>query len=682
MIVEVSVSKSNFAFDKLFCYEVPEEMISSISVGSRVKVPFGKGNSVRSAFVVHILNDDEFESKISLKKIDSLIDTKSFLDETSINFAKWISNRYFCTLYDSLSVILPAYVKYESIESDCYIPVISDIHLSDYQGYVYDRMLNWLYKSNIKESLLYGITGSGKTNVFLKLAQNVISSDKKVLILVPEISLIPQMIFNIERFFGKNSFACLHSGLTNKKRSTEWQKINNNLVRIVIGTRSAIFAPFCPDLIIIDEEQESTYKSDKSPRFSAKEIARYLCRKYNSKLLLSSATPSVDVFYSAKSGKKELFELKQRYGNSSLPEVKIVSICKNFFDSKSILSDELINSIKNSISIGKQSILLLDRRGYHTLARCFSCGESVMCKNCSTTLNHHKIDNQNKLICHYCGYIEDVSKKCKKCGKDKVFLVGVGTQNLEKEISDIIPESKCVRVDADTTKSKKEYERIFKEFRDQKYNVMVGTRMVAKGLDFENVNLVGIICADQSLTEDGYRAFERTFSLISQAVGRSGRHDSHGQAIIQSYSVDNPIIKISASQDYDKFFENEISIRKAMLYPPFADICTVGFVGSNEKYSWESCLFFFESLKYVAQSEFSDIPLKILSPSKAFLTKIQNKFRFKIVIKCKNNSKFRSFLFKSFVNYDTSSEINKFKISKKIKNAVNIFFDMNAEHLF
>ena len=682
MIVEVSVSKSNFAFDKLFCYSVPDEMIPNISIGSRVKVPFGKGNSLRSAFVVHILDDNEFKSEISLKNIDSLIDNESFLDQNSIDIAKLVSNRYFCPLYDSLSVILPSYVKYEKIESECSVPVISEISLSDYQSYVYDQMMNWFYKSDIKESLLYGITGSGKTNLFLKLAQDVVSNDKKVLILVPEISLIPQMIFNIERFFGKNSFACLHSGLTPKKRSIEWQKINNHLVRIVIGTRSAIFAPFCPDLIIIDEEQEPTYKSDKSPRFNAKEIAKFFCKKYNSKLLLSSATPSVDVFYSAKMGKKELFELKKRYGNSDLPDVQIVSICKNFFDSKSVLSDELIDSIRNSIAMGKQSILLLDRRGYHTLARCFSCGESVMCKNCSTTLNHHKIDNQNKLICHYCGYIENVAKKCKKCGKDKVFLVGVGTQNLEKEISDIIPESKCVRVDADTTKSKKEYEKIFKEFRDGKYNVMVGTRMVAKGLDFENINLVGIICADQSLTENGYKVFERTFSLISQAVGRSGRHDSHGQAIIQSYSIDNPIIQIAASQDYDRFFENEISIRKTMLYPPFADICTVGFVGSNEKYSWESCLFFFESLKFIAQSEFNDIPLKILSPSKAFLTKLQNKFRFKIVIKCKNNSRFRSFLFKSYVNYDKNDEINGFKISKKMKSAVNVFFDMNSEHLF
>lgn len=682
MIVGVSVSKSHFAFDKLFFYAVPDEMVSSVSIGSRVKVPFGRGNSVRSAFVVNVLDDNEFKSEISVKNIDSLIDNESFLDKNSIDIAKWISNRYFCSLYDSLSVILPAYVKFENVESGCCDPVISEISLSDYQNYVYKQMLDWFYKSEIKESLLYGITGSGKTNLFLKLAQEVISNGKKVLILVPEISLIPQMIFNIEQFFGKNSFACLHSGLTPKKRSIEWQKINNNLVRVVVGTRSAIFAPFHPDLIIIDEEQESTYKSDKSPRFNAKEIAKFFCKKYNSKLLLSSATPSVDVFYFAKSGKKKLFELKQRYGSSDLPDVKIVSICKNFLDSKSILSDELIDSIRNSISIGKQSILLLDRRGYHTLARCFSCGESVMCKNCSTNLNHHKIDNQNKLICHYCGYIENVSKKCRKCGKDKVFLIGVGTQNLEKEISDIIPESKCVRVDADTTKSKKEYERIFKDFRDGKYNVMVGTRMVAKGLDFENVNLVGIICADQSLNEDGYKAFERTFSLISQAVGRSGRHDSHGQAIIQSYSIDNPIIKISASQDYDRFFENEILIRKNMLYPPFADICTVGFVGSNEKYSWESCLFFFESLKFVAQLEFSDIPLKILSPSKAFLTKIQKKFRFKIIIKCKNNLKFRSFLLKSFANYNESDEINGFKISSKIKNAVNIFFDMNSEHLF
>ena len=681
MIVEVAVSKTSFDFDKLFSYYVPAEMVEFVSAGSRVKVPFGKGNCIRDAFVLNVLSDCKVTQ--NLKEIKSIVDFSPIINEESIRLASWISKRYFCSIYDSLSLILPKYVKNNVVDENIKSNIeIENITLSDLQNSVYSEMLDWLYNSSLNESLLYGITGSGKTNLFLKLAQEVVLKDKNVLILVPEISLVPQMISNIEMFFGKNSFACLHSGLTDKKRSNEWKKIKNNNFKVVIGTRSAIFAPFIPDLIIIDEEQESTYKSDKSPRYNAKDIAKLLCKKYKSKLLLSSATPSIESFYLAKIGKMQLFELKKRYGPSQIPKVDIVNINKNCFNAKSIISNQLIDAINQSILENKQSILLLDRRGYHTLARCSLCGNSIMCKNCSTTLIHHKIKGSDKLICHYCGYLENVPSICKKCGAHKISLIGVGTQSLEKEIKDIIPNAKCIRVDADTTKSKKEYERIFKEFKEQKYNVMVGTRMIAKGLDFKNVNLVGILCADQSLLGEGYKSYEKTFALISQAVGRSGRHDSHGHAIIQTYSVDNPIIELSSSQNYDNFFEREIAIRKLMLYPPFADICTVGFVGKNENYIWQSCLFFFESLKFNAKSKYSDIPLKILSPSTAFLNKISNNFRFKIVIKCKNNKRFNQFLIQSLKNYKTMNKINETEITKTAKNSTEVFFDINAEHLF
>ena len=683
MIARVAVSKTNFDFEKLFSYRVPSEMFESISVGSRVKVPFGTGNHIRDAFVVELSNDQELNNEVVLKELQSLCDIVPLLDKNSIDISRFISKKYFCSMYDSLSLLLPKYIKNNYVDSKIQNDItISPISLSEYQNSVYGNIINWFYNSKINESLLYGITGSGKTNLFLKLAQDAISNGKNVLILVPEISLIPQMMSNIELFFGKNSFACLHSGLTPKKRANEWLKIKNNIVNLAIGTRSAIFAPFVPDLIVIDEEQESTYKSDKSPRFHAKDIARFFCKKYNSKLLLASATPSIESFYLAKTGKIELFELRKRYGSSELPKVKIVNISKNIFNAKSILSNELVDKLNSTILSNKQSILLLDRRGYHSFARCSHCGTTIMCKNCSTTLNHHKIENQDKLICHYCGYFENIPKTCRKCGMSKICLIGVGTQSLEDEINSTIRGAKCIRVDADTTKSKKEYERIFKEFKEQKYNIMIGTRMVAKGLDFENVNLVGILCADQSLLGEGYKSYEKTFSLISQAVGRSGRHDSHGEAIIQTYSNNNYAIELSASQDYDKFFENEIAIRKIMLYPPFADICTVGFIGTNENYTWKSCLFFFESLKFTASSKFSDIPLKILSPSKAFMKKMEKKFRFKIVVKCKNNSRFRKFIIESLNNYRKNDKINNTEILKKNKNATDIFFDVNAENLF
>ena len=681
MIAEVAVEKTQFAFDKLFSYIIPEHLVGCIPVGACVGVPFGPRNSIRRAFVIN-LKEQNPESNLVLKKIDSLIDSSPILSPEQIKLASWVSKYYLCSLYDSLSLILPKYVKNNEFEKkqNNFLPL--EINLSDYQNNIYTEILNWFFSSEKKESLLYGITGSGKTQVFLKLAQKLFLKDKKILILVPEISLIPQMAKIIEKFFGKDSFACLHSGLSNKVRSSEWNKIKNGAVNIVLGTRSAIFAPMIPDLIVIDEEQEPTYKSDKTPRYNAKEVARFLCKNYNCKLILSSATPSVESFYLTKSRKISLFQLKKRHGNSKLPEVKIVNINKNLYSAKSILSLDLLDELKDRISKGEQSILLLDRRGFHTLARCSYCGSSISCENCSTTLVHHLIDNKNKLICHYCGFNINVPKICPKCKNHKINLIGVGTQSLENEIRAAIPESKCLRVDADTTKSKKVYEKMFDDFKSGKYNIMVGTRMVAKGLDFDNVSLVGILCADQSLFGEGYKSYERTFSLISQAVGRSGRKNNNGKALIQSFSADNPIIEISAKQNYDVFFEKEIKLRKLMLYPPFADLCTIGFVGINEEKTWQSCLFFFESLKYNAKIKFNDIPIKILFPSKAFVTKLSKKFRFRITIKCRNSQKFRKFLTDSLIYYQQNSEINKFKINPRNKNGIHIFFDMNPEHLF
>ena len=684
MKIQIAVEKSGLTFERVFTYKVPEEFEKYISLGTRVLVPFGKKNSLRLGFVLRILVKDDSECLIeNLKAINSVIDENSLLDKNSFDLAMWISKYYLCTYYDSFSAILPKYIKKEKkIENFNSKIKIFDIILSEYQNSVYAKILDWYFNSNIFCSLLYGITGSGKTSLFLKLAQKLILEKKNIMILIPEISLMSQILSNIERYFGKNSFAFFHSGLTKKKREFEWWKIKKKLVNIVIGTRSAILTPFVPDLIIIDEEQESTYKSDKTPRFNAVEVAEFLCKKYNSKLLLSSATPSVKNFYYAKSGKIKLFELKKRYGSAVLPEVSIVNINKNVYNINSVLSIELLNSVSESLLNNKQVILLLDRRGVHTIARCSACGINITCKNCSTTLSHHFINNQDVFVCHYCGFIRKFSKICPNCKKSEVTLFGVGTQSLEQEINKIIPRAKCIRVDADTTKTKSMYEKIFEDFKNGKYNIMLGTRMVAKGLDFDNVNLVGIICADQALFGEGYKVYEKTFSLISQAVGRSGRRDASGKALIQTFSFDNEIIELAAKQDYDLFFEKEIEIRKILLYPPFANICTIGFISEKEKNAWNSCLFFFEALKFTAKSEFYDIPLKILSPAPAFYLKIANKFRFKITIKCKINKKFRDFLIKSLINYQNNDKLNGLKILKKYKNNVNIFFDINSEGTF
>ena len=414
MKIQVAVEKSGFAFERVFTYNVPEELEKYINLGTRVLVPFGKKNSLRFGFVLKILADDCDECLVeNLKAIDSVVDENSLLDKNAFDLALWISSYYLCTYYEAFSVILPKYIKKEKKTEDFSGKIeISDIILSEYQSLVYKNILDWYFNSDIFCSLLYGITGSGKTSLFLKLAQKLALEKKNILVLVPEISLMPQMLSNIEKYFGKNSFAYFHSGLTKKKREVQWWRIKKKLVNIVIGTRSAILTPFVPDLIIIDEEQESTYKSDKAPRFNTVEVAKFLCKKYKSKLLLSSATPSVRNFYYAKLGKIQLFELTKRYGNAVLPEVSIVNINKNCYNNNSILSIELLNSINKSILNNKQVILLLDRRGMHTIARCLACGANVTCKNCSTTLSHHFVDNRDVFVCHYCGFTKNFSKIC------------------------------------------------------------------------------------------------------------------------------------------------------------------------------------------------------------------------------------------------------------------------------
>ena len=685
-ISRVSVEKIKNGLSTLYSYYVPVEISNLIQVGSRVRVPFGKNNSLRNAYVIEL--DDTEDVLDNFKFIDSLVDNEPLLKSREVLVSRWISETCCCDLFSALNAFLPVQIRkkgFNDDDSELFVEDFKfrDIELSKLQQGVFDKLSDWFYHSQVNESLLYGITGSGKTSVFLKVAQKVLSEGKNVAILIPEISLIPQTLSIIEKFFGKNTFACIHSGLSPKKRALEWYKIRKGFAKLVVGTRSAILSPFEKlDLIIIDEEQESTYKSDSNPRFHARNVAQFLCKRFGSKLLLASATPSVESFYYAKSGKKLLFEMKERYGDSCLPSVQVVNIRRNIMNVESFLSDELINLIDKTVNEGKQVILLLDRRGFHTIVKCVSCGTPIMCENCNLTLSHHLINGRDKLICHYCGFSEDIPKLCAQCGSDKIFLSGVGTQNLESEISSIIKNAKCLRVDADTTTSKKAYEKMFKDFREKKFNVMIGTRMVAKGLDFGDVKLVGVICADQALFGEEYKAYERMFTLISQVVGRSGRKGRDGVALIQTFSSDNPVIEIASKQDYDAFFESEISLRKSMLYPPFVDICLIGFVGADENDTQKACQLFFEILRETITQEFSNIPIKVLAPTSAFLKKAFNKFRFKIIIKCINNMTFRKFILTSFEKYKNTKGKNGIFISCSKKSKVNSFIDFNPETIF
>lgn len=516
-------------------------------------------------------------------------------------------------------------------------------------------------------SLLYGVTGSGKTSVFIKLIERVISDGKGIIVMVPEISLTPQFVSQFAKRFG-DKIAVFHSALSLGERLDEYKRVKQGLAQIVIGTRSAVFAPFEKvGLIIMDEEQEYSYKSESSPRYHARDIAKFRCSCNNALLVLSSATPSVETYYYAQTGRYSLNTLTARYGTSVLPEVVVADMGEELKNGNtSGFSDVLLQNLAYNIEHKKQSILLLNRRGYNTFVTCRACGEAVSCPNCSISLTYHSANN--RLMCHYCGYSVPYTDECPVCHSHRLNFGGTGTQRAEKDISDIFPEAKILRMDTDATSSKSSYERMITSFANGDYDILVGTQMVAKGLNFPNVTLVGVLNADHMLYADDYRSYERSFSLLTQVVGRSGRGKDKGMAVIQTHTPDNLIISMAARQDYNTFYSNEINVRKAMLYPPFADICLVGFVSQNRELTLNGAKKFLAMFTAEAKKNYPNIPLRILGPSPALVVKISNKYRYKIIIKCKNNSDFRALLSKILCEFGKDKEFS----------GVTAYADMNA----
>ncbi len=516
-------------------------------------------------------------------------------------------------------------------------------------------------------SLLYGVTGSGKTSVFLKLIEKVIDDDKGIIVMVPEISLTPQFVSLFSKRFG-DKVAVFHSALSIGERLDEYKRVKKGIAKIVIGTRSAVFAPFENlGLIIMDEEQEYSYKSESSPRYHAREIAKFRCAQNNALLVLSSATPSVETYYYAKNGRYSLNILTKRYGTATLPKVVTADMNVEMQNGNTTgFSDVLLENLKYNFEHGKQSILLLNRRGHNTFVSCRFCGESVTCPNCSISLTYHSANN--RLMCHYCGYSVPYTDECPTCHSKSLRFGGIGTQKAERDISDIFPNARILRMDTDAASSKSSYEKMISAFANGEYDILVGTQMVAKGLDFPNVTLVGVLNTDHMLYADDYRSYERSFSLLTQVVGRSGRGNSKGMAVIQSYTPDNLIISMAANQDYDTFYNTEIQVRKSMLYPPFADICLIGFVGENQTLTLKAAKAFLKSFISLSKSDYPTIPLRVLGPSPALVIKVSNKFRYKLLIKCKNNREFRKLL---------SAILTEFGKNKEYS-SVTAYADMNA----
>ena len=545
-----------------------------------------------------------------------------------------------------------------------------DVTLTDEQQRAYDELLELYQRDSAEVSLLYGITGSGKTSVFFKLIEQAVADEKDVIVMVPEIALTPQMIAMFRAHFG-DKVAVFHSALSLGERLDEYKRVSRGIAKIAIGTRSAIFAPFSNlGLIIMDEEQEHTYKSESKPRFSAKDLAKFRCNYHKALLMFSSATPSVETYYYANEGRYHKHVLTKRFGTATLPDVVIADMNEELeVGNTSAFSNILLQNIEENLDNGKQSILLLNRRGYNSYVTCNSCREPLTCPNCSISLTYHNANN--RLMCHYCGYSVPYRTECPTCHSHSLRLSGTGTQRAEVEIAEIFPHARILRMDTDTTMTRSSHEKKLTAFADGEYDILVGTQMVAKGLDFPNVTLVGVLNADHMLYLDDYRSYENTFSLLTQVVGRSGRGKDKGRAIIQTFTPENPIITLAASQDYDAFYNAEIGIRKAMLYPPFASICLVGFVGENAKLTENAAFTFTAKMTELLNQEYSDIPLRVLGPSQASVFKVSNKYRFKLILKCRNDNRFREMLSRMLIAFSGEREFN----------GVTVYADMDPLNL-
>ncbi len=554
-------------------------------------------------------------------------------------------------------------------ENKTVMPQRNEILLNDEQQKAFENMLKQYCAGDGGASLLYGVTGSGKTMVYLKLIDEMLDLGKNVIVMVPEIALTPQTLNLFMSRYGRE-VAVFHSALSAGQRLDEWKRVRNENVRIVVGTRSAVFAPLENlGLIIIDEEQEHTYKSEQTPRYNARDVARFRCAYHKALLVFSSATPSVETYAKAQAGQYTVNRLTKRYSASVLPEVRIVDMLTEALSQSSNFSEELRSRLQFNLENGKQSILLINRRGYNTFAECRACGHVLTCPSCSISMTYHHANG--RLMCHYCGYSEPFTDVCPECGSHDVRYSGTGTQKIEDELAALFPEAKILRMDADSTMGRYSHENKLKDFADGKYDILLGTQMVAKGLDFENVTLVGVINADQQLNNDDFRSQERTFDLLTQVVGRAGRGQFEGIAVIQTCNPENDVIQIAARQDYDAFFNDELKTRKMLIYPPYCDICLIGFVGENEPKVRVASQKLTDRLKEKLSGEYNDLKIIALGPMTARVSKISNKFRYRLILKCKNTKRFRALM----------SELLKYTGTDKVYNDVSVYIDINPENI-
>lgn len=519
----------------------------------------------------------------------------------------------------------------------------SEIVLSDEQSRAFATIEELYSQPTAKAALLYGVTGSGKTKVIMRAIDRTLADGKTVIMLVPEISLTPQTVNIFCRRYG-DGVAVIHSSLSKGERLDSWRRIKAGDARLVIGTRSAIFAPLENiGLIVIDEEHEHTYKSESDPKYHARDIAAYRCGKANALMLLASATPSIESFYKAKQGIYTLITLRQRYGGVKLPKAVIVDMREELRQGNtSPISQRLHNELREVYDKENQAIIFLNRRGYSTQISCKECGEVISCPRCSVSLTFHNGEGGGKLLCHLCGYTEKTPRACPSCGAEKLSFLGYGTQKLESELNRFLPDMSVMRMDADTTGGKLAYDKMLEDFRKSKADILLGTQMVAKGHDFPKVTLVGVALADTSLYVSDFRASERTFSLLTQVIGRAGRALDGGVAVIQTFAPKNEVIRLACLQDYDKFYEGEIAVRRELSYPPFCDMVQLTLTADDEHELQKSSAALHEKIVNKIKESYSALPFIVFGPFEAQVYKLNEKYRMRMVVKCRLTKESRS----------------------------------------
>lgn len=708
MIVGVLVELSNKNIDRIFDYKVSNDLIDDIKLGIRVEVPFG--NQTLEGFILEIKEDSNLDN---LKYINKIIDKDIVLNKELLDLGKSMQKITLSTLISCYQVMLPKALKakkkvlinkkYDTfyrlnknynyklnstqskivnlflktdlvkrkdiveispsslktlVKNNVLIEEKKEHYRLEYDNKSDDIKKLTLDQKKVVDSvklnesqtyLLHGVTGSGKTEVYIKLIEKVLLQDKTAIVLVPEISLTPQMVNRFSEVFG-NKIAALHSALSEGEKYDEWRRINRGEVSIVIGARSAVFAPLNNiGIIIIDEEHSDSYKQDNNPRYDARQIAILRSKTNNCPVLMGSATPSLESYARAVKGVYKLLSLPNRVNGKSLPKIEIVDMNEEIKHNRGHISNYLLEKMTETINDNNQIILLLNRRGYASFVTCKNCGYTEKCPHCDITLTYHKTSNM--LRCHYCGYAKKMDKICSECGEEAITSLGTGTEKIEEEINELIPNAKVLRMDYDTTSKKGMHSKMINAFKNHEYDILLGTQIVAKGLDFSNVTLVGVINADTSLNIPDFRSSENTFSLLSQVSGRSGRSDKTGQVIIQTFNKDHYAILYAKNHDYVGFYKKEMTIRHTLKYSPYYYICYLKISSKDYDLASKEANKIKKSLERNLDKEI------ILGPSPANVFKVNNIYRFGIIIKYKKDDKLYQILIKLIEHYRSNNKV-------------------------